>query len=281
MIPRPTGWTCWTTSSARRQFALKVAEFELEQANAALVQVTGNSPESGQPIDIHAPVSGYVLNVFEESARPVTPGLPIMEVGDPKDLEAEIETPIQRRGQREAGRGCLHRTMGRRRTAAPGKSCWSSLARSSSKISALGVEEQRVKVRVSFSDLPDGLLGDRYRVEARIVTWTGDNILQIPTGALFHRGDEWMAFAVEGGLAKLTESRNRSPATASPPKSPTGSPRDRKSSSTLRTPSATESRSNRGDRFISASRSRTWQGSGFQDISLTASTRAGDRPPFL
>jgi HlyD family secretion protein len=184
------------------QFALKVAEFELEQANAALVQVTGDSPESGQPIEIHAPVSGFVLNVFEESARPVTPGLPIMEVGDPGDLEAEIEllssdavnvkpgadVSIEQWGGGEPLRGKVALVE-------PGAFL---------KISALGVEEQRVKVRVNFSDLPDGLLGDRYRVEARIVTWAGDNVLQIPTGALFRRGNEWMAFAVESGRAKLT-----------------------------------------------------------------------------
>lgn len=184
------------------QFALKVAEFELEQANAALVQVTGDSPESGQPIEIHAPVSGFVLNVFEESARPVTPGLPIMEVGDPGDLEAEIELLSSDAVNVKPGADVLIEQWGggeplRGKVALvePGAFL---------KISALGVEEQRVKVRVNFSDLPDGQLGDRYRVEARIVTWTGDNILQIPTGALFRRGNEWMAFAVESGRAKLT-----------------------------------------------------------------------------
>lgn len=184
-------------------FALKVAEFELEQANAALVQVTGDSAGSDKPIEIHAPVSGFVLNVFEESARPVTPGLPIMEVGDPKDLEAEIEllssdavnvrpgadVSIEQWGGGEP----LH---GKVVLVEPGAFL---------KVSALGVEEQRVKVRVNFTDLPDGVLGDRYRVEARIVTWTGDNVLQVPTGALFRRGNEWMTFTVGNGRAKLTK----------------------------------------------------------------------------
>jgi len=185
------------------QFALKVAEFELEQATAALVQVTGDSPESGQPIEIRAPVSGFVLNVFEESARPVTPGLPIMEVGDPKDLEAEIELLSSDAVNVKPGAEVLIEQWGggeplRGKVALvePGAFL---------KISALGVEEQRVKVRVNFSDLPDGLLGDRYRVEARIVTWAGDNVLQIPTGALFRRGNEWMAFSVKGGKATLAK----------------------------------------------------------------------------
>jgi HlyD family secretion protein len=73
------------------------------------------------------------------------------------------------------------------------------------KISALGVEEQRVKVRVDFLDpIPPGReLGDRYRLEARIVTWHGDDVLQVPTGALFRRGNGWMAFAVKEGKARL------------------------------------------------------------------------------
>jgi HlyD family secretion protein len=184
-------------------FALKVAEFELEQAKAALVQATGESDGSGQPIEIRAPVSGFVLNVLEESARPVTPGLPIMEVGDPKDLEAEIEllssdavnvkpgadVSIEQWGGGDPLRGKVALVE-------PGGFL---------KVSALGVEEQRVKVRVNFTDLPAGVLGDRYRVEARIVTWTSESVLQVPTGALFRRGNEWMTFVVERGHARLTK----------------------------------------------------------------------------
>ncbi len=184
------------------QFALKVAEFELEQAKAALVQASGDPSESAVPIVIRAPVTGSVLNVFEESARVVTPGLPIMEVGDPMDLEAEIEllssdavnvkpgaeVSIEQWGGGQPLKGTVALVE-------PGAYL---------KVSALGVEEQRVKVRVNFIDLPEGLLGDRYRVEARIVTWTGNDILQIPTGALFRRGNEWMTFVVENGKARLT-----------------------------------------------------------------------------
>lgn len=184
------------------RFALKVAEFELEQAKAALVQATGDSAGAGQPIEIRAPVSGFVLNVFEESARPVAPGLPVMEVGDPKDIEAEIEllssdavnvrpgadVSIEQWGGGDPLRGKVTLVE-------PGAFL---------KVSALGVEEQRVKVRVNFADLPEGVLGDRYRVEARIVTWTGENVLQVPTGALFRRGNQWMTFVVDRGRAKLT-----------------------------------------------------------------------------
>jgi len=184
-------------------FALKVAEFEIEQSKAALVQATGESGGAGQPIEIRSPVSGFVLNVFEESAKPVTPGLPIMEIGDPKDLQAEIEllssdavnvkpgadVSIEQWGGGEPLRGKVTLVE-------PGGFL---------KVSALGVEEQRVKVRVNFTDFPAGVLGDRYRVEARIVIWTDTDVLQVPTGALFRRGNEWMAFVVERGRAKLTK----------------------------------------------------------------------------
>jgi len=185
------------------QFAAKVGEFELQQAMAALTQYEGDAVASGKPLEIRSPVSGYVLNVIEESARSVTPGMPLMEIGNPKDLEAEIEllssdavgvspgatVSIEQWGGNEP-------LEGRVVLIEPGGFM---------KVSALGVEEQRVKVRVNFTNLPEGKLGDRYRVEARIQTWHEDNVLQIPTGALFRRGSTWMTFVVEGGKAHSRE----------------------------------------------------------------------------
>lgn len=185
------------------RFALKVAEFELEQAKAALVQASSEPGEVGQPVEIRAPVSGFVLNVYEESAKTVTPGVPIMEVGNPKDLEAEIELLSSDAVNVRPGADVLIEQWGGGEPlhgkvvlVEPGAFL---------KVSALGVEEQRVKVRVDFSDLPEGRLGDRYRVEARIVTWRGEDVLQVPTGALFRRGNQWMTFVVENGVAKLAK----------------------------------------------------------------------------
>jgi HlyD family secretion protein len=185
------------------RFALKVAEFELEQAKAALVQATSDPLEAGQPVEIRAPVSGFVLNIYEESAKTVTPGVPIMEVGDPSDLEAEIELLSSDAVNVRPGAlvsieqwGGSEPLTGKVVLVEPGAFL---------KVSALGVEEQRVKVRVDFVDLPQGKLGDRYRVEARIETWSGSDVLQVPTGALFRKGNQWMTFVVEGGVAKLTK----------------------------------------------------------------------------
>ena len=185
------------------EFALQVANFELDQAKAALVQVESPTLDNVEPYKVTSPVNGYVLNVNEESARMLTAGTQIMEVGDPTDLEAEIEllssdavavrpgaeVSIEQWGGEAPLRGKVT-------VVEPG---------GYTKVSALGVEEQRVKVRVEFVDpIPkDHPLGDRYRVEARIVTWHGDSVLQAPTGALFRRGGDWMTFVLEGGKARL------------------------------------------------------------------------------
>jgi HlyD family secretion protein len=152
---------------------------------------------------ILAPIDGFVLNVFEESARVVAPGQPIMEVGDPHDLEAEIELLSSDAVAVAPGADVSIEEWGGEQ---PLRGRVSLVERAGfTKYSALGVEEQRVKVRVDLIEpTPPGReLGDRYRVEARIVTWRGDDVLQLPTGALFRRGGDWMIFVVEDGTARL------------------------------------------------------------------------------
>jgi HlyD family secretion protein len=186
---------------ASAKFALKVAEYELAQAKAALVHVEDEGP-SGRLIEIRSPVTGRVLNVFEESARVVAADTPIMEVGDPNDLEVEVEL---------LSSDAVNVTMG----ADVSIEQWGGNVplfgkvtlvepRAFLKISALGVEEQRVKVRVNFVNLPNNVLGDRYRVEAHITTWSGDDVLRVPAAALFRRAKDWMTFTVENNRAKLT-----------------------------------------------------------------------------
>ena len=185
------------------EFALHVADFEIAQAKATLKQAQHPDSDESEPLRILAPVDGYVLNVYEESARVVTASMPIMEVGDPQDIEAEIELLSSDAVGVAPGAevsiehwGGDSPLRGRVSVVEPG---------AFTKISALGVEEQRVKVRVDFLDpTPPGReLGDRYRVEARIVIWHGDEVLQVPTGALFRRGNDWMTFAVKEGKAGL------------------------------------------------------------------------------
>ncbi len=183
------------------EFSRQMAEFELAQAEAAARQASDPGSEKTEPLVIKAPINGFVLNVYEESSRIVTPGMPLLEVGDPTDLEAEIEllssdavavapgaeVSIEKWGGEQP-------LKGRVSVVEPG---------AYTKVSALGVEEQRVKVRVDFVDpLPSARpLGDRYRVEARIVVWQSEGVLQVPTGALFRKGNDWMTFLFEKGQA--------------------------------------------------------------------------------
>jgi HlyD family secretion protein len=185
------------------EFAVKVGQFEVQQARAALMQAKGTPDRAGEPIQIISPVTGFVLNVFEESARIVAAGTPIMEVGDPTDLEAEIELlSTDAAGVQPGAAVSIERWGGPK----PLKAKVALVEPAAfTKISALGVEEQRVRVRVDFTDpIPRQLqLGDRYRVEARIVTWQSDDVLIIPTGALFRRGGDWMCFLADSGKAVL------------------------------------------------------------------------------
>ena len=181
------------------EFNRDIARYELAQAEALL----HNGRAGSAPMELRSPVSGVVLNVLEENARPVFPGAQLLELGDPSELEAEIEVlsndaaailpgaPV--RIERWGGPGPL---PGRVRRVEPA---------AFTKTSALGVEEQRVRVLVDFSaPLPDTpKLGDRFRVEGRIQTWKGDHVLQVPAGALFRRGETWNCFVLERGEARL------------------------------------------------------------------------------
>ena len=187
------------------EFGRQVADFEMAQAQAALTQVQSPATENADPLKIISPIDGYVLNVYEESARMLPAGTPIMEIGDTTDMESEIELLSSDAVGVQPGAdasieewGGEAPLRGKVTVVEPG---------GYTKVSSLGVEEQRVKVRIDFVDpLPPGMvLGDRFRVEARIVTWHGDNVLQVPTGALFRRGGDWMSFVFEGGKARMAK----------------------------------------------------------------------------
>jgi len=129
--------------------------------------------------------------------------MPLLEVGDTTDLEAEIEMlSTDAVGVLPGAEASIERWGGER----PLRGRVSLVEPGGyTKISALGVEEQRVRVRVDFAEpLPPGAsLGDRFRVEARIVTGHADAALQIPAGAIFRRDGAWMTFVADGGHAHL------------------------------------------------------------------------------
>jgi HlyD family secretion protein len=194
-----------TAQEARAaEFAGQIAEFEAAQARALLLRgQPAGAGARGEPLVILSPVSGRVLRVMQESERLVPAGFALLEVGDPTDLEARIEV-LSRDGVaiQPGARVQLEQWGGpvalnaRVRVVEPS---------AFTKVSALGVEEQRVYVIVDFTDPLEvrRSLGDNYRVEARIETWSGQNILKVPAGALFQRGAQWQTYVVEGKRAVL------------------------------------------------------------------------------
>ncbi len=183
------------------EFSLKVAEFEWQQARALLSR--GQPGGGSEPLVITSPVTGRILRVFQESARLVPGGFSLMEVGDPTDLEVRIEV-LSRDGVaiQSGARVMLEQWGGAESLAARVRHVEPSAF---TKISALGVEEQRVYVVADFTDALEKrtTLGDSYRVEARVVVWESAAALRAPAGALFQRGGVWQAFVVEGGAARL------------------------------------------------------------------------------
>lgn len=186
-----------------QEFALKVAEYELTQAKAALLQMTSPGGDS-TPVEVRAPVSGRVLRVEQESAMIIAAGAPILEIGDVADLEVEAEilsrdAVLIRAGapasiEQWGGDAPLKATVRRVEPAA------------FTKVSALGVEEQRVIVLCDLD--PAGLkgtpLGDRFRVEVRVAVWHEDDVLQVPSGALFREGSVWRTFVFNQEKAHVT-----------------------------------------------------------------------------
>lgn len=191
------------------QFALQVAQFELEQAQAVLVRgnpaTAAERTASAEPLRITSPVDGRVLRVFQESARVVPAGMPLLEVGDPTDLELRIEVLSRDGVAIQPGARVVVEQWG---GPAPLEARVRLVEPSAfTKISALGVEEQRVYVVAdlvtSVQERPT--LGDNYRIEGRVVTWEGNDVLHVPSGALFQQGGIWRTFVLIDGKAGLRD----------------------------------------------------------------------------
>ncbi len=188
------------------RFAREVAEFELELARAALLRGgEDGSGTAGWRMEIRAPVHGRVLRVLQESAAVVAPGAPLVEIGDPSDIELVVDVlSSDAVAIRPGASASLEQwggdapLQGRVRLVEPA---------AFTKISALGVEEQRVNVIIDFVDPPqdrDGL-GDGYRIEARITVWESPSVLAIPTGALFRHAGSWAVFTIDANRAGIRD----------------------------------------------------------------------------
>jgi len=177
----------------------RAAAADVEQARAALVAVGGGSP--GATVSIRAPADADVLRIPERSERVVAPGAPIAEIGDPGALELVVDILSSDAARVRTGAPVIVDRWGEGEEPLTGRVRRVEPA-AFTRVSALGVEEQRVNVVIDLAR-PPAELGDGYRVEARIVVWEQSNTITVPVSALFRRGDTWAAFIVEAGRAKL------------------------------------------------------------------------------
>jgi len=186
--------------------AVKVARSELDRAQTVLRHSAAEETRiQGKIVTIQAPVSGSVLKIYRESEGVVQAGEPLTDIGDPKNLEIKVEVLSADAVRIKPGTSVLFEHWG-------GDSTLSGKVRvvepsGFTKISSLGVEEQRVFVIVDITSFPQHgpSLGDGYRLEASFIIWEGKDVLQIPASALFRKQDGWAVFVVKNRRALKRE----------------------------------------------------------------------------
>ncbi len=197
--------------------AVDVAQYEVEAARTALRYAgASNGAVTGERVRIPAPIDGRVLAVHHESEGVVSPGQPLLDLGNPQQLEVVVDVLSSDAVQIEPGTPVRFERWGgppldgRVRTVEP---------TGRTKVSALGVEEQRVFVVADITGHSEGgmqgsgqqenpatgarsRLGDGYRVVARFIVWEGDDVLQVPSSALFRSDGGWAVFVDNDGTAE-------------------------------------------------------------------------------
>lgn len=183
----------------------KVRESEYQVARARLLSpATSRRPVADcDCVNVYSPVSGTVLRVVTESEGVVQSGTPLVEVGNPDRLEVVVDLLSADAVRVEAGQRVLIEAWGgdrplegRVRRVEPF---------GFTKVSALGIEEQRVNVIIDIREPRERWLrlGHGYRVEPRILLWEARDVLRVPLSALFRDGDRWAVFVAEDGHAEL------------------------------------------------------------------------------
>ncbi len=193
-------------------FETEIAQYELEMARAAAQHFGGaanpesnvgmTSEEAADPFEILTPVSGRVLRVFQESSTVVSVGTPILEVGDPRNLEIEIDVLSTDATRIRPGSQITIEHWG----GPPLKAIVRVIEPAAfTKVSSLGVEEQRVNIIADFDEPAERIatLGDGYRVEAQITVEELPSALQVPNSALFRFQRQWHVLKVVDGRAVM------------------------------------------------------------------------------
>jgi len=189
--------------------ALRMRDFELENARANLIQPgEADSDDVGAGVGccvpVRSPITGRVLRIIQESEAIVLPGAPLIEVGDDNDLEIVVDLLSEDAVRVTEGDQVAIEDWG-------GPQVLNGIVRrvepfGFTKISALGIEEQRVNVIIDFTDPPEAWaeLGHGFRLDTRIFVWSADDVLKVPVSALFRDGDSWAVFRDADGDAALT-----------------------------------------------------------------------------
>lgn len=183
---------------------LTVHEFELERARAALLNPgePGGANMDSCCFTVKSPVDGRILRILQESESVVEAGTPLLEIGDPTELEIVTDLLSKDAVTTSVGDEVLVEDWG-------GNSVLSGVVKrvepfGFTKVSTLGIEEQRVNVIIDLTDPPESWqrLGHGYRVDVRIIIWRADSVLRVPLSALFRQGEDWAVFAVVDGYAE-------------------------------------------------------------------------------
>ena len=184
---------------------LEVRRSERASVAARLIDPASVTPQRNPAccIQIRAPVTGRVLKLIQESETVVPPGAPLIDIGDPRDLEVVADLLSTDAVQIKAGAEVRIDGWG-------GPPIRGRVVRVDPagfvKVSALGIEEQRVRTTIDLVDPPEAWprLGHDYRVIVHVAVWKGSDVLTVPVGALFRKGEEWAVFAISEGRARVT-----------------------------------------------------------------------------
>jgi len=188
------------------EFAVDVAGFELEEARTALRHSAAEDGTKGfKRVKIRTPVDGRVLKVHRKSEGVVQAGEALITVGDPQAIEVEVDVLSDDAVRMGPGTRVLFERWG-------GDTPLEGKVRvvepvGFTKVSALGVEEQRVLVIADITSPPEewSRLGDGYRVEASFILWEGSDVLRVPSSALFRYKGGWAVFVMENSRAQLRQ----------------------------------------------------------------------------
>jgi HlyD family secretion protein len=191
-------------SLARAKASLEVRKRELESAQARLIapeEAWKGEVPAGCCVTVKAPVNGRVLRVLQESERVIVAGTPLIEIGDPENLELVVDLLSADAVKVAEGAAAVVDAWG-------GKSLTAKVTRVEpagfTKVSALGIEEQRVRTILKLQDVAEGVdkLGHQYRVFVRIAVYEATSALRVPISALFRRGEQWVVYVVENGRTR-------------------------------------------------------------------------------